>query len=191
MLNKKHLNIPNLLSLYRILAFPLVLYFAFSGQEKLFAIFLVINLITDILDGLIARTFKLETDFGARLDSIADIGTYILAFTGVMIFKLHHFTPHLFSFCLFIGLFLGANLLAIIKFGRTASLHLYSSKIGGYIQGSFFFTLFVFDFYAGFYYFMITWGILSFCEHITIQLIIPELKSNLKGLYWVLKSRND
>ena len=131
----------------------------------------------------------MQTEIGAKLDSIGDIGTYIGAIIGVFVFKHAEFEPHLISFYVFIGLFISANLLALIKFGKSASLHLYSSKIGGYIQGFFFFTLFVFDFYTPFYYVMITWGIASFVEHITIQLMIKEMKSNAKGLYWVLKER--
>jgi cardiolipin synthase (CMP-forming) len=182
-------NIPNLLSFYRVLAFPFVLYFAITGHEKLFVILLMTNLATDILDGLIARVFHMQTEFGARLDSVADIGTYILAIIGIFVFKASEFQPHLVSFGIFIMLFTAANLLSILKFKRLPSLHLYSWKIGGYIQGFFFFVLFVFDFYPVLYFIMICWGILAFCEHICIQLIISGMQSNQKGLFWVLKGR--
>jgi CDP-diacylglycerol--glycerol-3-phosphate 3-phosphatidyltransferase len=190
MINRKNITIPNILSFYRILSFPIVLIFALNNQEKIFVILLIINLITDVLDGVVARLFKMQTELGARLDSIADIGTYILAILGIFLFKSSEFAPHLTSFYVFILLFLTTNILSIIKFKRLPSLHLYSWKIGGYIQGFFFFVLFAFDFYPWFYYFMITWGILAFCEHITIQLIIRNMTSNLKGIYWVLKMKN-
>jgi CDP-diacylglycerol--glycerol-3-phosphate 3-phosphatidyltransferase len=142
-----------------------------------------------VLDGLIARMFNQQTELGARLDSIADIGTYICAILGIFVFKASEFEPHLISFYVFISLFVLANLISIIKFKRFPSLHLYSWKIGGYIQGIFFFVLFAFDFYTFFYYFMIIWGIAAFSEHIVIQLIIKEMRSNAKGLFWVLKSK--
>ncbi len=190
MFSKKLINIPNLLSGYRLFMFPVILYFALTGRENLFVTFLVINLVTDILDGFIARTFHLQTEFGARLDSIADVGSYILAFLGVFLFKLEEFRPHFLSFSVFLGLYISLHLLSLIKFRRFSSLHLYSSKIGGYLQGFFFFVLFVYDFYEPLYYVMICWGIMSQLEHISIQLMIPELRSNLKGLYWVLKERS-
>jgi CDP-diacylglycerol--glycerol-3-phosphate 3-phosphatidyltransferase len=183
------LNIPNILSLYRLLSFPFLLIIAIKHYETLFAILLIINLITDILDGLIARTFKLQTEIGAKLDSIADLGTFILAFVGIYLFKWSDFEPHLFSWYLFIGLFLSAEILSLIKFKRFSSLHLYSWKIGGYIQGFFFFLLFAFKFYTAYYYFMVIWGILAFTEHIIIQLIIPKMMINAKGLFWVLKNK--
>lgn len=188
-IDKEKLTIPNILSFYRIIAFPVILFFILKENEKLFVILLVVNLFTDILDGFIARKFNMQTDFGARLDSIADVGTYILAVTGIFVFKSTDFAPHLISFIIFISLFVGSNILSLIKFKRFPSLHLYSWKIGGYIQGAFLFVLFVFDFYVAFYYFMIVWGILAFLEHIVIQLIIKEMKSNAKGLYWVLKKK--
>ena len=183
-------TIPNILGFYRILAFPFILWFALSGKEDLFAVFLVINLLTDVVDGLIARIFKMESEFGARLDSFADISTYVLAFTGIYIFKLEDFIPHLTSFILFLGMMALIVIVSLIKFGRFPSFHLYSTRIGGYIQGAFFIVLFTYDFISPFYYLMIIWGIISAIEHITIQLIIPGMRSNVKGLYRVLKNKN-
>lgn len=190
MIKKKVLNAPNIISFYRVVAFPVILYFALTGKESLFAIFIVINLLTDVLDGFIARMFNMETEFGARLDSAADNLTYILAFIGVFVFKLEDFSPHIISFIAFISLLAIQMLFSLIKFGRLPSFHLYSTKTAGYIQGTFFIVLFTFGFITPFYYLMITWGILSCLEHIIIQIIIPEMRSNVKGLYWVLKNKS-
>jgi cardiolipin synthase (CMP-forming) len=186
---KNLINPPNILSFYRILAFPFILYLAISEREQWFTAFLILNLITDILDGWIARRFNMQTEFGARLDSIADIGTYICAITGVFVFKAGDFAPHLTSFFVFISLFMLANILSLLKFRRLPSLHLYSWKIGGYMQGIFFFILFTLGFYAALYYLVIIWGILAFLEHIIIQLMIPRMQSNMKGLWWVMGDR--
>ncbi len=182
-------TVPNFLGFYRIFAFPFILWFVLSGWETLFAVFLTLNLLTDVADGYIARRYDMVTEFGARLDSIADNLTYLLAFTGIYMFKLDDFMPHIVSFLVFAGLLLSSILLSLVKFGRFPSLHLYSFKIGGYIQGAFFIILFTVGFITPFYYFMITWGIIAAIEHITIQLIIPEMRSDAKGLYWVLKEK--
>ena len=186
---QKKINIPNILSLFRLLAFPVILYLAVTGREQAFAILIIISLITDVLDGMLARLLNQQTEFGARLDSIADFSTYFLVFLGILLFKRAEFAPHIVSFTIFLTLLVSALVLSLIKFGRFPSLHLYSWKIGGYIQGIFFAVLFGYKFHTPFYYFMITWGILAFLEHIIIQLIIPEMQSNAKGLYWVLKER--
>jgi len=76
-----------------------------------------------------------------------------------------------------------------MRFRRLPSLHLFSSKIGGYLQGFFFLYLFILGFSPVFYYIMIICGILSFMEQIIIVLIVSEMKSNMKGLYWILNNK--
>jgi CDP-diacylglycerol--glycerol-3-phosphate 3-phosphatidyltransferase len=66
---------------------------------------------------------------------------------------------------------------------------MYSTRIGGYIQGIFFFVLFAYDYYGWLYLTAMIWGFLSAIEEIIVLLVLPELKSNAKGLYWVLKNR--
>ncbi len=182
------LTIPNLLSGYRLLSFPLLLYLCFSSNEKIFATLLIINLLTDVLDGLIARSFNQQTALGARLDSIADVGSYILAFCGIFTFKVTIIAPYLPSFLFFLALYLLVLVLfPLIKFGRFTSFHLYSSKSAGYLQGLLFITIFAGYFSPFLYYLAIGWGILSMAEHLCLQIMLPHLKSDVKGLYWVLK----
>jgi len=56
-------------------------------------------------------------------------------------------------------------------------------------MGGFFFTLFIVGFYPLFYYIMFAVGILSFMEEIICVLVLAELKSNAKGLYWLLQDK--
>jgi cardiolipin synthase (CMP-forming) len=189
MKKSEFLTIPNLITSYRLLTVPLILYFIYTGNERLFAIFLIISLVSDILDGVIARRFHMETELGAKLDSFADNFNYLLAFTGMIVFKMEDLRPHLPSFFVFIGMLVLTVAVSLIKFRKFPSFHLYTTKIGGYIQGAFIIVLFTLGFYAPFYYFVITWAIIGAVEHITIQMIIPEMRSNVKGLYWVLRER--
>ena len=189
-MNKKEFwTIPNLITTYRLLMVPVILYFAISGREKLFAIFLVINLVSDIIDGYIARRFKMETEIGAKLDSFADNFNYVLAFIGFFVFKMEDFRPHIVSLIIFLSMLVLTVIVPLIKFRRFPSYHLYTTKIGGYIQGAFFICLFTIGFITPFYYFMIVWGILGAIECIAIDMLIPVMRSNVKGLYWVLKER--
>lgn len=183
------LTIPNILSLYRLVVFPWLMYLIWIESATYFSVLLIISLITDVLDGYIARKYHLQTALGARLDSIADVGTQLAAIIGMLVFKGHAFAEYLPSFYVYIGTLLFCYVLSLIKFGRFPSLHLYSWKIGGYIQGLFFFITFAFDFYAWAYLIMIFWSFLACFEHIVIQLIIKKMLENAKGLYWVLKSR--
>jgi CDP-diacylglycerol--glycerol-3-phosphate 3-phosphatidyltransferase len=182
------LNIPNILSLYRLVTFPLVLTLAFLKVQDWYATLICINFVTDILDGLIARIFKIQTDIGAKLDSLADDGTYILALTGVYIFKWNDFQPHLVTFFTLLGLYVLSNVVSLAKFRHISSLHLYSGKVLGYITGFSFFALFAFGFQTWLYYLMVAWGIFSLSENIILLLMLPEPRPDTKGLFWFLKS---
>jgi cardiolipin synthase (CMP-forming) len=184
-------NVPNFLSFYRLLSFPFILYLIYNGDEKLFAILLCINLITDILDGLIARVFHLKTKFGARLDSLADTGTYILAILGLYQFKLNEIAEVIWLLWLFLALFIIGNLFSILKFKKFPSLHLYSTKIAGYVQGVFFFVLFVWGYYPILFYAAMIMGYISWLEEVIVLFLLKEMQSDAKGLYWVLKNKTD
>jgi cardiolipin synthase len=51
-------NVTNLLSFYRLLAIPIIIYSLLVENRSLFIILICFNLISDILDRWIARKFK-------------------------------------------------------------------------------------------------------------------------------------
>jgi len=75
-------NIPNALTLIRILiTFPLI-YLIFTDASILYiALIFIIGMLTDFFDGFIARNFNLKTEFGRKFDMFADrvlmIGTAV------------------------------------------------------------------------------------------------------------------
>lgn len=69
-------NIPNFLSVSRLVAAPVLLLLAWQHMDRAFLYVLSASLVTDILDGKIARWLGQTSEFGARLDSWADLATY-------------------------------------------------------------------------------------------------------------------
>ncbi|KJF42417.1 CDP-alcohol phosphatidyltransferase family protein [Draconibacterium sediminis] len=186
MAKEKIYNIPNALSAYRLIIFPFVLLLLFQKNESLFSIFIAINLLTDFLDGFIARTFNMVTKFGARLDSLADYGTYLLAFCGLFTFKRTDLQSHGWLLYVFMVLLVLSQIIHIYKFGTFSSLHLYSFKTTGYLHGLLFILWFFIGFFPGYYYFAMGFGILAELELISITLILKQKRSNARGIYWVL-----
>lgn len=86
--NKENINLPNFLTVIRILLVPVFMYFLF--QEELiynilaFTIFLVAS-ITDLIDGYLARKWKQTTEFGKFLDPLADKVLVVGAFATFLI----------------------------------------------------------------------------------------------------------
>ncbi|MFW5760327.1 MAG: CDP-alcohol phosphatidyltransferase family protein [Cyclobacteriaceae bacterium] len=185
------LNLPNLLSFYRLVISPVILFFALSGQEKLYAIFICISLISDVLDGSIARLFNLQTRFGAALDNLADMFTYVLAFIGIYIFKWKEIEPHAWAFYMFIGTLLASYVVAFIRFRKVPGLHLYSVVSSGYAQGIFIVILFAFGFYPWLFYTVIFWGTLAYIEKIVVLLKLDDIRSGVKGIYWLSREQSN
>ena len=66
------LNIPNILTLSRIIITPVIVYAILSDEAVTALILMVAAGITDMLDGAIARYFNQRTTVGAYLDPLAD-----------------------------------------------------------------------------------------------------------------------
>ena len=77
MKNKIFKYIPNILTIFRFIFIPIIIYFIFTGNYILGFIFFTISGITDILDGFIARKYNLISNFGKLMDPLADKLTQI------------------------------------------------------------------------------------------------------------------
>jgi len=73
-------NLPNIISLARLLSVPLIVSLILSHQLLAAFLFFAIAGLSDALDGFLARVFKSRTTLGAYLDPIADkallVGVY-------------------------------------------------------------------------------------------------------------------
>ncbi|MBA3002676.1 MAG: CDP-diacylglycerol--glycerol-3-phosphate 3-phosphatidyltransferase [Desulfurivibrio sp.] len=83
------MNIPNFLTIGRILLVPLLVIFLLEGRQLAAFWVFVLAGVTDALDGFLARVLKQKTDFGAFIDPIADklllITSYVtLSVLGVL-----------------------------------------------------------------------------------------------------------
>lgn len=66
------INIPNLLTILRILLVPVFIILIINYELKTALLVFILAAITDSLDGLIARVFNQKTKLGAYLDPVAD-----------------------------------------------------------------------------------------------------------------------
>ena len=182
-------NIPNILSAYRLLMCPVILVLIYLKLENAFVILFAINLITDIADGYIARKYNMQTPAGAVLDSMADIGSYIIAVYGIVQFHYYVFTNYGYWLWIFVILYVLTLMVPSIHYGRpTAGLHLYSSKIGGYAQGFFLITLFAYKMVPWLFYTAMLIGYYSEVEGIIINSIASVPQLNCKTIFHFFKN---
>ena len=65
-------SIPNILTILRLLACPILIYLFFFGTHLTILIVFILACITDFFDGYLARKKSLKTNLGKFLDPIAD-----------------------------------------------------------------------------------------------------------------------
>ena len=183
----KNINIPNALSLYRLISVPILFYVAYLGKENLFFYWFLINISTDALDGFIARKFNMQTKLGAKLDSLADFAMYLLAMFAMIFLKYDELKPVIIPFYLIIFYYLSIDIFSLIKFKEISSLHLYLSKLNGVIQSVFFVLLFTVGNNKYYFWTMFLLASISFIENIYFLLKIDKMQSNLKGFLWQIK----
>ena len=121
---------PNILSATRIALMPAVLLMAMAGSRPWFVAMLAISLLTDALDGFLARRFNAFTEFGRKLDSAADYLTMITGIAGIALLWpdiVHRELPWIFT-----GLvaFFSVVVYGFVRLGRAPCYHTWVAKLG-------------------------------------------------------------
>ena len=181
-------QIPNALSIMRIVAAPALIALAIAGCERAFTWLLLAALLSDIADGLIARSFHLVTIVGAKLDSIADQLTTAAAVVGLMAFQLSVLHEHWLALLIVVGFYLASDLAAFWRYRRLASFHTYLARAAAYAQGIFVMTLFIWGYHGWMLRVTVALSVAAYCEEIVIiGWILPGWRANVRGLYWLIE----
>ncbi|NJD30443.1 MAG: CDP-alcohol phosphatidyltransferase family protein [Gammaproteobacteria bacterium] len=183
--------VPNALSIARILAAPLLIVLAVEGCETAYTWVLVPALLSDIADGLIARAFHLQSRLGALLDSIADTLLLLTSFYGAWVFHPEVVRQHWMAAVVLIGTWLLECVAALARYGRLSSFHTYLSKVAGYLLGIFIGVLFVFGFQPWLLYLAVGASVLGNIEELVLLALLPEWRSDVRGIAWVLRERRE
>jgi phosphatidylglycerophosphate synthase len=178
----------NLVTLFRIVAFPVLLVLIFTDRIHIFAGLLILSFLTDAADGYLARKFDATSVLGARLDSIGDDLTILAAVVGLWVVKSDFILSEIIAFAIPFGFFLAQMILAFVRYGKMTSFHTYGAKAAAIFQGFFLCSMFLFDppVYPVFYATAIL-TTLELIEEIIIVILLKEWKADVRGLYWVLR----
>jgi phosphatidylglycerophosphate synthase len=187
---KRSYYIVNGITSYRLLAAPILIVLIFLDKIELFKWLLAVSFFTDMVDGYLARKFKVISRFGARLDSIADDFTIVAAIVGVFVLKPGFIKEEMTPIIILLALFLIENAYALIKYRKASSFHTYLAKVAALLQGTFLILIFFLPqpLYALFYAAFIVTA-LDLIEEIILIFLLPKWETNVKGLYWVMSKR--
>jgi CDP-diacylglycerol--glycerol-3-phosphate 3-phosphatidyltransferase len=184
--NKKIINIPNVLSFFRIIL-SLLLYFIWDKSYIIFSVLLVIG-VTDVLDGYFARKFNQKTIFGAWLDSIADFIFHISLILCVMIYDFNYILEYKYFIFVIILLKILSLIICFIKYKKLGFLHTLGNKITGIIlfSGICTFVLLKIDIVIWIGIFI---SIISSFEELLINICGKKYKENIRGIYELVTNK--
>ncbi|MEW6593360.1 MAG: CDP-alcohol phosphatidyltransferase family protein [Thermodesulfobacteriota bacterium] len=128
-------TLPDLLSIFRIVAAPFLLLAAWSGLHGPFLLLFVAALISDALDGFLARRLGQTTALGGQLDSWGDFALYCTTplavwwlWPEVILHELPCVAAAILSFLLPVAA-------GFVKFRRLTSYHTWGAKAAAVALG--------------------------------------------------------
>jgi CDP-diacylglycerol--glycerol-3-phosphate 3-phosphatidyltransferase len=170
---------------------PVLIACVIIEEREIFTWLLMVALFSDILDGLFARLFRMCTEVGALLDSIADVLLTLVVIAGMFVF----IRPILFMHAWGLGVIIGAYVLvlafALLKYGQVAGFHNYLSRVAAYAQGIWIMSTLFWGFQSWAYIPMIAISLLSYIEEALMIAVLCRPLPDARGLPWVLRYRGN
>jgi CDP-diacylglycerol--glycerol-3-phosphate 3-phosphatidyltransferase len=188
-IHKRAWYVINGITLYRVIAAPILLVLLFTKQYDIFKWLLSVSFFTDMIDGYLARKFKVTSILGTKLDSIGDDLTVLVGLIALFVLKLEFIKQHVIIFIILLVLFFVQTTYAFIRYGKMTNFHTYLAKTAALLQGVFLILVFFTEepslilFYAATIVTM-----LELTEEIILVNLLPQWKTNVKGIFWVLKN---
>ncbi len=128
-------QLPNLITGTRLALVPVLLALAGAGERAAALAVIALCFFTDLLDGLLARRLRVDSEAGARLDSWADFLFYLaipvagwLAWPELLRREAGFFIAVLLAVTL-------PPLVALARFGRPPSYHTWGAKLSAAAMG--------------------------------------------------------
>lgn len=181
-------NLPNTLSLFRLAAAPVLLVFAWLQMPAPFLVLFVCTLLSDAVDGFLARRLNQTSALGARLDSWGDFAIYMTApvcawwlWPELIRREAPFVAAVVASFTLPVAL-------GFLKFRRLTSYHTWGAKLSAWLLGAGALLLFAGG-PAWPFRLAVSVLVLAELEEIAITAVLPEWRANVPSLLHALRVR--
>lgn len=178
-------GIVNTLTLFRMISSPVLIYLLFINSAA-FKWLILAAFITDILDGFLARYWKVTSKLGAILDSLADDILFIVLLVAIVVWHPSVFTDHTTILSITLILFFIKMAALYLRHKKIISgMHTYLTKAAAFMQALFFLFCIFFGPHSILFYSAIYCTIFALAEEIIIISTFRILKENIKGIFFV------
>ena len=180
------LTLPNALTAFRFVAAPVLLWLAWQGYALAFMGLLAVVFVSDLLDGMAARWSGQVSQFGATLDSCADVVTYLtIALCCWWLWPDIVLREFLYVTAIVAGILL-PTLVGYGKFGRFTSYHTWAVELSVFAMGSGLYILF-FGGPAWPFRMAAILSLLAGIEEVAITLSSPHPESDVRSIWHVMQ----
>jgi phosphatidylglycerophosphate synthase len=121
---------PNLFTATRLALAPAVVMAAVAGSRPWFVVLVTAALLTDAIDGYLARRLNAYSELGRKLDSVADYVTMLTGTAGIALLWPEHMRRELPWVVAGLGAFFAAQVQALVRLGRVPCYHTWTAKVG-------------------------------------------------------------
>jgi CDP-diacylglycerol--glycerol-3-phosphate 3-phosphatidyltransferase len=182
-------SIPLALTIFRICSAPVLMVLAAMGRERFFLWLAIAALLSDVLDGALARRLGASSETGRLLDSWADLLIALVSFAGATLLWPDTMRQEAVYFALVLAALVIPNAWGLLRFRRLLGYHTLSAKSSGVLLAVGAVLLFtgltpvVFRI-AAFVELVVA------AEYVAISLLIPEWTGEMKSVWhaWHVRS---
>lgn len=175
-------TLPNLFSEFRIVAAPFLLLLAWHNLSYWFLALLAVALLSDAIDGYLARRLHQTSELGTQLDSFGDLMVFLVVPLAVWWLWPQIIIREAPYIMVVLSAYLLPLLVAFVKFRQLPSYHTWAAKSMVIMMSMAVFTLLLFD-YPWLFRVLSLVQILVGIEEIAITLTLRKLRDNVPS-YW-------
>lgn len=183
-------SIPLALTIFRICSAPVLMVLAAMGKERYFLWLAIAALLSDVLDGALARRLGASSETGRLLDSWADLLIALVSFAGATLLWPDTMRQEAGYFALVLAALVIPNAWGLLRFRRLLGYHTVSAKSSGVLLAVGAVLLF-----TGLT--PVPFRVASFvelavaAEYIAISLVVPEWTGEMKSVWHAWRHRQD
>ncbi len=187
---KKH--IPIYLILFRLLTGPAMIIIAllYADKARIFLLtLLTLGLLSDIFDGIIARSIGISNEKLRRMDSQTDLVFWVCAGVCAWLLDPEIISMHKWAVIIIFIMEGLTYLFSILKFGKETCTHAFLSKCWGLTLFAAFAGLIGFGYAGVTFYLAIIFGVIGHLDVYLIILFLPKWKHDVPSCYhaWLIR----
>ena len=180
------MNIPKALILLRLILAPVILalaYFIGDDSKITIVVLMYLGLISDILDGIVARKQGVSSASLRRMDSQTDMVFWLSIGFATWILYPQLIANHYVSIYVILAMEVACYVISLVKFKKETCTHAFLSKLWGITLLIAFTSLIGFN-HAGIPFTLaIVMGLISHIDRILITIILPKWTHDIPSAY--------